>query len=1386
MFDAGAIQAHLDVETSLFDRKLTAAEERVKRFERDGHKVRISAVFDNASLGRARQLFTQLDNQLSREAMQRLRSSPQGSVLGALNALFSPHPVTGGPSPSQSASGGLLGRMIQAPGGGLAGGGGNSSVILGQAAGTSGAARVRVDNIDALANAIGNQMPDTPSGPDPGTAQQAVNTRRAAEASERSAANSEDAARAAASAARDSSNSSRSLLSHFGGGGGGFALFGRGGGNGRSNVTGFLSAHAGPFTAGLAGGIGPGILGLNTRTAGIIGLGGTALGALPALVAAGGALGLAGVGASLVSSGAKALIGTKNVKGQPATQGPLYDQAQQVKKTLQDTLQQGAQGLAAPLEQAFSRIPRLLAGIGPALRSAFAGAGTLILPAVSGLSDLAHQVLPLLGSAFRSLAPLIRPLIDGLGGLLRGILPGLTTLLRAAAPAVHALAGGLADIGSGIGKMLTQFAPVIRQSSTILAALFDVISALFPIVGQLAGVFARALAPVFVQFAGIIKSLLPFLTTIGHVLASLAGAILGDLVSAFGALAQILVGIAPALNAFAKAFSQIFTVLENSGVFAVIGDALEALVKPLTTMINALLRGLTPILPPLINFLGQLSSILVAGLAQAIAALLPPLTRLALVVLKAIAQTLPILLPLFLDLTKILTAVFVRVVTDLSIALDRVIRAIPPSALKAIALGFVAIWTAVKAGGIISAVSNPVGLITIAVAALVVGIVELAKHWHEVWTNIKNWAHDAGQFLSHLFRTGIVQDILAVWSLGLVPLAEHWSTVWRNIQNWTRNFWNWLHQTFGTDIANFFTRTIPGWLGTLDRYWDSFWGGTERKFRGGLDWLHRVFGTDIANFLTRTVPGWFDTAVSRIGQFWGHIENVVKAPIKFIIDDVLDGLISVFDTITHAIGLGRPIPQVHPMGLAAGGRIPGYGGGDSRLALLEPGEAVVDKITANTPSFTAWAKMMGIPGYASGGKVGQNPPINPITARTGPGANIGGPAWGPLGGIVHKISDLGKITAAIATGNTTALMNAFSDLTGIHIPGAAGVLGQVLTAIPKMLVKDVVNWLIGQGGGASGSAIANYAMSWLGKVPYVWGGTAVPGGADCSGFVQNIYGHFGIHAPRTSEAQGGWVRRGPPVPGGLAFYHSPAGGPDPGHVAIIRSASQVISQGGGMGPQLIGLHALPLLFTGVPPGGLGSGGAGASSRGRMSSGQVAALWRQMGGPAWAAGNMARIAFAESGDDPSAIQKGQPPGLTGWGLYQITPTSGIVQNGAFGNLLNAANNTRAAISLFASSGYGPWASDPVGRALSQAPFGYASGGILREPVIGFGRSGRTYTFAEREAEVITPLSKAGRGAMIGNVFIQLPEGQTVARALSDLHFWLSVSQQQGYAGAVPGG
>lgn len=54
-------------------------------------------------------------------------------------------------------------------------------------------------------------------------------------------------------------------------------------------------------------------------------------------------------------------------------------------------------------------------------------------------------------------------------------------------------------------------------------------------------------------------------------------------------------------------------------------------------------------------------------------------------------------------------------------------------------------------------------------------------------------------------------------------------------------------------------------------------------------------------------------------------------------------------------------------------------------------------------------------------------------------------------------------------------------------------------------------------GSGTGAAVANYAMQFLGN-PYVYGGTSLTNGADCSGFVMSVYKHFGVNLPHYDAA----------------------------------------------------------------------------------------------------------------------------------------------------------------------------------------------------------------------------------------------------------------------------
>lgn len=70
------------------------------------------------------------------------------------------------------------------------------------------------------------------------------------------------------------------------------------------------------------------------------------------------------------------------------------------------------------------------------------------------------------------------------------------------------------------------------------------------------------------------------------------------------------------------------------------------------------------------------------------------------------------------------------------------------------------------------------------------------------------------------------------------------------------------------------------------------------------------------------------------------------------------------------------------------------------------------------------------------------------------------------------------------------------------------------------------------------TSMIKYAEQFLGN-PYVWGGTSLTNGADCSGFVQSIYANFGYGIPRVAEDQAYCAEKIPvedALPGDLIFY----------------------------------------------------------------------------------------------------------------------------------------------------------------------------------------------------------------------------------------------------------
>ena len=135
-----------------------------------------------------------------------------------------------------------------------------------------------------------------------------------------------------------------------------------------------------------------------------------------------------------------------------------------------------------------------------------------------------------------------------------------------------------------------------------------------------------------------------------------------------------------------------------------------------------------------------------------------------------------------------------------------------------------------------------------------------------------------------------------------------------------------------------------------------------------------------------------------------------------------------------------------------------------------------------------------------------------------------------------------------------------SDWVGVDFDGnKLYVSADYVTVDTKLKTAlNMTEFLYGAGVSDVRVELCEYAKQFVGN-PYVWGGTSLTKGADCSGFVLSVFAKYGISMPHSSRAQansGTRIKMSEAKPGDLVFY---AKGGRINHVAIYIGGGQVIS-----------------------------------------------------------------------------------------------------------------------------------------------------------------------------------------------------------------------------------
>ena len=152
-----------------------------------------------------------------------------------------------------------------------------------------------------------------------------------------------------------------------------------------------------------------------------------------------------------------------------------------------------------------------------------------------------------------------------------------------------------------------------------------------------------------------------------------------------------------------------------------------------------------------------------------------------------------------------------------------------------------------------------------------------------------------------------------------------------------------------------------------------------------------------------------------------------------------------------------------------------------------------------------------------------------------------------------------SIWTMIAEGEELQLLEDQGEWLKVDVDGDECYVAREFVELSEQLQKAMTMTEIRYGEGISDVRVdmVQYACQFVGN-RYVWGGTSLTNGVDCSGFTMRIYEKYGISLPHSARAQSGYgtkINSSEAKPGDLFFYGNGGG---INHVAMYIGNGQVV------------------------------------------------------------------------------------------------------------------------------------------------------------------------------------------------------------------------------------
>ncbi len=269
-----------------------------------------------------------------------------------------------------------------------------------------------------------------------------------------------------------------------------------------------------------------------------------------------------------------------------------------------------------------------------------------------------------------------------------------------------------------------------------------------------------------------------------------------------------------------------------------------------------------------------------------------------------------------------------------------------------------AAYTVVQGALNVVMAANPIGIIVLALAGLVTGLVvayQRSETFRDIvqgaWQGIQDAALTAWEWIKGVFesiKSGLSgvgtwftdrgNDIKGAWESVKTGLKAGWDwinnnvfapiktgidlvklsfslakdgalLIWQRLKDGLKAGWDWIDR----NVIQNFLAGLRFWKDFfLDRIEDvkGAWSSIKSAFRAVWDWINENVFERFSRGIDRIV-GWVEDGVERIGRGWRRIANLFRNPINSVINFVWnDGLKAAFDAVSRAVGSEKRLPEV--------------------------------------------------------------------------------------------------------------------------------------------------------------------------------------------------------------------------------------------------------------------------------------------------------------------------------------------------------------------------------------------------------------------------------------------------------------------------------------------